>query len=138
MSGKLILASLLAFSIFGCDAGSTRNSTYEEVPAEKQGGNTNTIQAGGDVTMNETVVTDDGVYIYNSGDGDVTYVHVEDEGQYYQYASDSSTATGTGAEVSGMSEKTCKENNYFWCTLSNTCIDNGGQGGTGSCTAVGN
>ncbi len=122
------MLSVIALML-GCDAGSTRNSTYEEVPAESQGGNVNNISAGNDVTMNDIIVGQDGVYIYNEGSGNVTYV----AGDFYNYIDETDNSTG-GGEVTGMSESTCKENGYFWCTLDNVCIDNGGAGGTGSCS----
>ncbi len=136
MNFRLISASLLALVILGCDAGSTRNSTYEEVPAEEAGtGRTSTVtvNSGGDAVVNDVIVTGNGIYIYNTGNGDITYVG----GDFYNYIDETDNSTGGGAEVTGMSEKTCKENGFFWCTVSNTCIDNGGSGGTGSCSKSG-
>ncbi len=128
--------SIIALGLIGCGTTSTSTRT-EAVPAEQAGGGTTTINAGGDVIINDTIVTDDGTYIYNPGSGDVTYVG----GDYYYYADEGTytegNGSGGGASVAGMSEKTCKDNGFFWCTLSSVCIDNGGAGGTGSCSKSG-
>ncbi len=129
---KIILSVAIAFAIVGCGT-STSSRTTESIPAEQVGSGTTTITAGGDVTINETVVTGNGMYIYNPGSGDVTYV----AGDYMQYADERTGETGSGASIEGMSETTCKDAGYFWCTLDNVCIDNGGSGGTGSCTKSG-
>ncbi len=114
----------------GC--GTSGGSRTQQVPAEVAGGGSTTIYAGGDVVINEVIVTDDGTYIYNPGTGEVTYVG----GDYIYYPDNSSEGGSSGTGVANtMNQEECEANNYFWCPLSNVCIDNGGNGGTGSCSA---
>ncbi len=126
---KVILMSIVALGLIGCGTTSTRT---EAIPAEQAGGGTTTttVHAGGDVVINDVIVTGNGIYIYNSGSGDITYVG----GDFYNYIDEANNSSGGGASITGMSEETCKNAGYFWCTLNNVCIDNGGAGGTGSCS----
>ncbi len=128
---QFLFILVVAIGLMGCDAGSTRNSTYEEVPSESQGSNEIHINAGNDVAINDVIVGQDGVYIYNEGSGDVIYV----AGDYMYYPDNSNEGGSSGTGVANtMNQEECEANNYFWCSLSSVCINNGGTGGTGSCS----
>ncbi len=124
---KIVVGVLLTLMLIGCDAGSTRNSTYEEVPAENVGSGGVTVTSGGDATVTQTVVTDEGKYITTEG-GDIIYVG----GDYYE--ADSSSGSGSMASQGeynpDYSEKTCKEEGFFWCTIEQKCLNQPAQGGT--------
>ncbi len=128
---QFLFVLVVAIGLMGC-GGSNSSTRTESVPSEKTGGGSTTIYAGGDVVINEVIVTDNGVYIYNPGTGEVTYVG----GDYMYYPDNSSEGGSSGTGVANtMNQEECEANNFFWCTVSNVCIDNGGSGGTGSCSA---
>ncbi len=113
---KVLIVCLLALGIFGCDAGSTRNSTYEEVPAEQQGSNSITIEAGGDVVIKDTIVTGEGTYI-ECGEGGCGDINIVGGDQYYDRI-DSGT---TGAATNQGGDGTCPAG-YVYCSIEDKCV----------------
>ncbi len=122
----------LAMTLVASGCGEESSSTSGDM-TESSSNSTTTVYAGGDVTVNQTTVTDNGVYIENA-DGTITYV--EGTGNTVNETNDGSggfdTDNRTGDYDAEWSEDTCRENGYFFCPISQKCLDQPAEGG--SCT----
>lgn len=83
----------------------------------------------GDITVNQTTVTDNGVFLY-SADGSVSFV--SGDGNIYNYPDGSvdEVSSMSGEFSSTYTETECVANGYFWCPLESTCLNLPTQGST--------
>jgi len=98
--------------------------------------NTTIDSGGGDVTINDVEVSDEGTYIYNS-DGSVTFT-TGDENDIQGVGTGDSDGDGEqDVEVGTFSEaytqSECTAAGFFYCTIENQCLDQPAIGGT--CTS---
>ena len=120
------MAIAMTFFIVGCGE-TTGDSNYTE--------NTTINSGGGDVTINDVEVSDEGTYIYNS-DGTVTFT-TGDENNIGPADGDSDGDGVQDVEVgqydSDYNQAQCTAAGFFYCTIENQCLDQPSTGGT--CTS---
>ena len=120
-------AGIIALSISGCS--DTRGDTVNTEITKIDSG-------GGDVTINDVEVSDEGTYIYNS-DGSVTFT-TGDENNIEGVGTGDSDGDGVedvevGTFSAAYSQSECTAAGFFYCTIENVCLDQPAVGGT--CTS---
>jgi len=113
----------------GCTTGDKTTSNTEI-------SNTTIDSGGGDVTINDVQVSDEGTYIYNE-DGTVTFT-TGDENNIEGVGTGDSDGDGiedveVGTFSTEYSQSECTAAGFFYCTIENVCLDQPAIGGT--CTS---
>jgi len=114
-----LTAIVAVLVLTGCGGGGS-DSQYEATSPSAGAGTTN-VYAGGDVTLNQTVVADGGTYIYN-GDGTVTFI--SGDGNYLG----DTNPEPTGDYDHSDDAQECAANGYFWCPISQQCLNKPANG----------
>jgi len=121
---KILILAIAIIGFTGC--------TGDEASAGDGGNEYNVNSGGGDVTINDTTVTDGGTYV-NNADGTVTYV----SGNSNTITLPNGEIVEVGDDPSGVydpdyTQEECAAEGYFWCTLANQCMNSPADGS--SCT----
>ena len=129
---KYLLLIALAVLIVGCGE-TSGDSDYR---GDTTITNTTIDSGGGDVTINDVEVSDEGTYIYNS-DGTVTFT-TGDENNIEGVGTGDSDGDGIpDVEVGSYNEyydqAQCTAAGFFYCTIENQCLDQPAAAGT--CTS---
>ena len=119
---KIMLVGVLALVFVGCGEHSSSSGDYAGMPT-----NTTVYSGGGDVSINQTTVADNGVYIQNA-DGTVTYT--TGNGNSFD-TGDNGTSGDYPGEDAPADE--CRAAGYFFCTISQSCLNQPSDGG--ACTS---
>lgn len=119
------IIGLLIVALTGCSSDDTAAGDYTSTSYSINSG-------GGDVTINDTTVGENGTYIQNA-DGTVTYTSGNDnvftlpDGEKVSIADEP-----TGDYSASYDAEECAANGYFYCTIENKCLNVPARGG--SCT----
>ena len=124
---KIILLSALAFMFTACGEDGARSTTTTT--------NTTIDSGGGDVTINDVEVSDEGTYIYNS-DGTVTFTTGSEN--VIQPADGDSNGDGVADVIvgdydEGYDQAQCNAAGFFYCSIENKCLNQPSDAGT--CTS---
>ena len=123
-----LTAIFAALALVGCSTGSDGGTASTGVAGSTT--TYNVDSGGGDVTINDTTVGENGTYIQNQ-DGTVTYTSGNDN----VFTLPSGEKVSIAGSPSGDYDPTynaeeCAANGYFYCTLENKCLNTPASGGT--------
>jgi len=129
---KILALAAGMLMLVGCGGTSTTGDTRGDTTIT----NTTIDSGGGDVTINDVEVSDEGTYIYNS-DGSVTFT-TGDENNIEGVGTGDSDGDGeedvpVGVYSDTYTQSECTAAGFFYCTIENQCLDQPAIGGT--CTS---
>lgn len=127
---KSVLSLVAILMINGCGSDTTNYAEGYEEPLPN-GANSSTVivnnSGDGDITINQTTVTGNGVYLYSEA-GDVTFTSGDGDIYHYPDGTIDEVSPPSGTFSGEYTETECVANGYFWCPIEQACLDLPTQG----------